>query len=774
MVSERSRGDAERVHVASSGSDKHPSRLDVENPWPGLAAYDEVSRDFFHGRKQEALELLRLIRLASLTTLYSKSGLGKSSLLQAGLFPLLREQHYLPVYLRIDFSDAATDPLEQVARRLEEEIARTGADWTERNQGETLWEQLHRDHLEIWSEDNFPLVPVLVFDQFEEMFLHRSGDPKRIEKVRNSLADLFENRIPAELATEAAKPKRARLDLLSLQYRIVLSCREDYLPELKSWEKDVPSLLRNYLRLEPLTRQCAIEAVEKSGQAVLAEGVAPLIVDFVGKTDQGLNTNTEALIEPVLLCLCCYQLNRLRQPGEKIDKALVDRAGRDILDNFYQTALSDQDVQGPPDVAGFIETHLVQGDRYRGHYPKSGAIERGLLSQTQLDALTDRLRLLRVVQHIDTARIELIHDRLIEVVCRARDARKIREKQAERERQVERERQAARSAIKRRILGGVLTLALLALPLSLYLSFTQWEKARAWATLDSAVSGRIYPLNEDVAIVGRPTTSRASIFQVEVWNRAISRVHLMIFRNFYAMDIRSLFGTTVNSEFLQYGEPRQLEHGDIVVLAGAATFVFNPLTYRAWDFFWAKPISNKAQSGGWGLLIDGKRRLVFPLTQDEVFITPAGDGGVEPRDRPDGAIAIVRRRDDVIGRREIEQSSAAVELFEHRPEDTEAGEVRLLTFARPGTTGPSVEFSEAPLTIEDVADGRPLEADIKYDDYAYGRFVVPEGQQYFLLLSPRGVSDHSLSELVFHQGERRFQVIQRDPDIENPSRENSR
>ena len=58
-------------------------QLDADNPWPGLAAYDEASRDFFHGRSAEAAEILRLIRLASLTVLYGKSGLGKSSLLQA-------------------------------------------------------------------------------------------------------------------------------------------------------------------------------------------------------------------------------------------------------------------------------------------------------------------------------------------------------------------------------------------------------------------------------------------------------------------------------------------------------------------------------------------------------------------------------------------------------------------------------------------------------------------------------------------------------------------
>jgi hypothetical protein len=772
MVRDRSQGSAERVRDASSGPDAHPSTLDVENPWPGLSAYDEASRDFFHGRERESLELLRLIRLAPLTALYGKSGLGKSSLLQAGLFPLLREQHYLPVYLRIDFSDGANDPLEQVARRLEEELARAGAECPERNQGETLWEHLHREHLEIWSRDNFPLIPVLVFDQFEEMFSHRSGDPKRIEEVRNSLADLFENRIPAELATDEAKPERSRLNLLSLHYRIVLSCREDYLPDLKSWEKDVPSLLRNYLRLEPMTRKCAIDAVEESGRTVLADGVAPLIVDFVGKMDDGANRNTEAVIEPVLLCLCCYQLNRRREFGEKINKALVDRAGSDILDNFYQTALSDKDVKGPPDVATFIETYLVQGDRFRGAYPKAEAIEERLLTQTQLDALTDRHRLLRVVQHTDTTRIELIHDRMVEVVCRTRNERRIREQQADRERQAA----EAASRLKRRLLrtaGAVMALALVA-QFFVFSSYIQWKRNRDWAVLDSPASGRRYPLSQDVANLGRAQkVGQDLMYQVVLQGQAVSRIHLMILRNFYAIDMRSLFGTTINGDFVVYGLQRQLEDGDVIVLAGVAAFLFHPLTYQPWQFFWSTTFSDGAPLTGWGLLIDSKRRLVFSLTRDEEFIAPAGDSGVEPHDRPEGAIAIVRHR-DVAGRVEIGGSSAAVDLFEHRPEEPNTGEVELFAFARPGKTGHSVELNCSCLTIEDVADGQALEADIKVDDYSYGRFVVPEAQQYFLVRSSRGVRDHSLSELAFHQGERRFQVIRRDPDVDSHPRDNLR
>ena len=46
----------------------------------------------------------------TLTLLYGVSGLGKTSLLQAGLFPALRAEDYLPVPIRLDYVDGAIPP----------------------------------------------------------------------------------------------------------------------------------------------------------------------------------------------------------------------------------------------------------------------------------------------------------------------------------------------------------------------------------------------------------------------------------------------------------------------------------------------------------------------------------------------------------------------------------------------------------------------------------------------------------------------------------------
>jgi WD40 repeat protein len=412
-----------------------PSKLDDQNPWPGLAPYDESSTDYFHGRSDEAAELLRLIQLASLTVLYGKSGLGKSSLLQAGLFHTLRDKHYLPIYLRLDFADGVKDtPLQQVLRRITEELQAANAEYPAPDASEGVWEYLHRKDLEIWSEDNFPLQPVLIFDQFEELFSRSGGNVETIQQVFDGLADLIENRIPAELASDAARSRRLRLHLREQRYRIVLSFREDFLPEVRTWEQKVPSLLRHSLRLEPMSRQRAIDAVERAGAAVLEDGVAQRIVDFVGELEAAAAGGRAMVIEPVLLSLCCYQLNRRRASGTRINSTLVEDAGQGILDGFYREALDDEEVKGPPEVSTFIEDHLIQGDHFRGDYPKQEALEKNLITIGQLAALTDKHRLLRVVQHADTARVELIHDRLVPVVRKARDERRIKSYQAEQER----------------------------------------------------------------------------------------------------------------------------------------------------------------------------------------------------------------------------------------------------------------------------------------------------------------------------------------------------
>lgn len=409
-------------------------RLDDDNPWPGLAPYDEGAQRYFHGRREDSAELLRLIRLSHFVALYGKSGLGKSSMLQAGVFPELRAGRFLPVYMRLDYTDKATLPvLDQAMLRLQQEVQAAGADAAPPAAGEGLWAYLQRRDWPIWTRDNFQMTPVLVFDQFEELF-SRGGSTQHVDRVLENLADLVGDRLPASLSSNREAVRQ--LNLQSQQYRVVLSFRSDFLAEVEGWQRQANLPRRESLHLTAMSRERATHAVESAGSAVLEPGMAARIVDFLLTREGGGALGRVTEVEPVLLSLCCFQLNRRRNRPAKIDEALLQTVGEGILKSFYEEALEGM----APRVAVFIEENLILGERYRNSYPRDAAVSADKLTEKELDTLTQR-RLLRVDPQGGEPRVELIHDRLVSVVRDARDARRALElRQQERDEAEERAR----------------------------------------------------------------------------------------------------------------------------------------------------------------------------------------------------------------------------------------------------------------------------------------------------------------------------------------------
>ena len=282
-------------------------QLDAQNPWPGLEAFTEASSRYFHGRDAEIDELARRVAGAPLTVLFGKSGLGKSSLLMAGLLPRLRAQHFLPVYVRLDHGDSAPPCIDQVAAALQAAVRAAQVDAPPPQPGESLWAYLHRDSVEFWTRDNHPCLPVFVLDQFEEVFTLGARWPARVDELRTALADLAENRIPADLEQALAAPvaaagglgeaggdvgsdgggdggsdgHTASLRLRSQRCKWLLSLREDFLPELESWRVALPTLGRVRLRLGPLRPAQALLAVHGAAPALMDEALGRRIVAFV-------------------------------------------------------------------------------------------------------------------------------------------------------------------------------------------------------------------------------------------------------------------------------------------------------------------------------------------------------------------------------------------------------------------------------------------------------------------------------------------------------------
>ena len=347
--------------------------VDERNPWLGLASFTEETREYFYGREEEVAELARRVQRKLLTVLFGQSGLGKTSILRAGLVPRLRGQGYCPVYVRIDYARDAPEPAVQIKQAIARTARRSG-EWTQVGvavDGESLWEFLHHRDDVLHDESGATLIPLLIFDQFEEIFtLAQTDDFGRARAARfiADLADLVENRPPRQLEAKLDVDESAaeRFDFARSDYRVLIALREDYLAPLEGLKSAMPSITQNRLRLAPMTGQQALAAVLRPGKGLVSEEVAAAIVRFVAGNAEIAN----AEVEPSLLSLICRELNdaRLAQGRNEISLDLLAGSHATILSNFYERSLADQ----PPAVRRIIEDELVTASGFARTWLRSG------------------------------------------------------------------------------------------------------------------------------------------------------------------------------------------------------------------------------------------------------------------------------------------------------------------------------------------------------------------------------------------------------------------
>jgi hypothetical protein len=459
--------------------------VDARNPWLGLASFTEETRAYFFGRDDEVAELARRVQRKLLTVLFGQSGLGKTSILRAGLVPRLRGHGYCPIYVRIDYGREAPEPAEQIKQAIQV-YARRAGEWTQVGvavEGESLWEFLHHRDDVLRDESGATLIPLLIFDQFEEIFtLAQSDDFGRARAARfiAELADLVENRAPKDFEAKLEQDESAaeRFDFARSDYRVLISLREDYLAPLESLKQAMPSISQNRLRLAPMTGTQALAAVIEPGRKLVSDEVAAAIVRFVA----GGAELSNAVVEPSLLSLICRELNdaRIAQGRSEISLDLLAGSHATILSNFYERALADQ----PAAVRRVIEDDLLTASGFRENVAEERLIRRfteaGAAPGT-LATLVNR-RLLRIEERLDVRRVELTHDVLCAVVKLSRDRRQEREAREATERllaeQRSRELAAHRAAVRARgIAGGCAVLAALAVVAAIY-GYVSSERAR--------------------------------------------------------------------------------------------------------------------------------------------------------------------------------------------------------------------------------------------------------------------------------------------------------
>jgi hypothetical protein len=455
------------------------SGADAQNPWPGLVAFTEELQAYFYGREEEADELLRRVERRDLTVLFGQSGLGKSSLLHAGLFPRLRTNGYLPVAIRLDHAAAAPPLAEQVKSAVNRAIQDAGGQIENATpeSSETLWQHFHRRNLRLQMADGQPARLVLALDQFEELFAlgyTSAATRERTARFLEELADLIEKRVPEflERRFEESPELVKQYALADRGYRALICLREDYLPHLESLQPSMPAIAENRMRLTRMSGLRALEAVIGPGAHLISRDIGRQVVRFVaggGSRESGADNGQDdgglagLEVEPALLCLVCRELNNRRQalglPHITADLLAGSREG--ILQDYYERCMADQ----PPAVRVFVEDELVTDSGLRENI----ALERARKTLTQhgapaeaIDELVKR-RLLHLEERLDIQRVELTHDVLTTVVKKSRDQRQQHEAvvRAQQQAQEIRER-ARRQRTKQLITAAIVAGAVLA------------------------------------------------------------------------------------------------------------------------------------------------------------------------------------------------------------------------------------------------------------------------------------------------------------------------
>jgi WD40 repeat protein len=238
-------------------------------PYVGLRPYTEGDAPFFYGRDRERKLIVANLLASRLTVLYGPSGVGKSSVLDAGVRHDVRTrqgQDGVPPLSVVMFSSWKDEPLEALAAAIRAELG--GGDASATVNGRST-ERLDRTLHEATAPSGGVLL--LIFDQFEEFFLYHGA-----EDGSGTFAVEF--------------PRAVRSP--NLRVRFLVSIREDALAQLDFFKGRIPRLFENRLRMEYLKRDAARQAVVGpiAEYNRLAAGQEPITVE------PGL---VEALLEEV-------------------------------------------------------------------------------------------------------------------------------------------------------------------------------------------------------------------------------------------------------------------------------------------------------------------------------------------------------------------------------------------------------------------------------------------------------------------------------------------
>ncbi|MCB0583830.1 MAG: ATP-binding protein [Phaeodactylibacter sp.] len=426
--------------------------------YPGARPFTTGQQRIFYGREREVGSLSSLIGMEQLVVLFSKSGMGKSSLLNAGIVPKIQAEGRLaPFDIRFRaFVEGETEmPLDKARNRIQGRSALLGR--ISPKGDDSLWLRLKSRQLEGADGNGF----LLIFDQFEELFTYPE---KAIDAFAQELSELLFTNIPnryreeleRKLASGAATFSEAELQALHqpMKIRVVMAIRSDRMSLLNKLKAFLPHILENCYELQPLSFEQAEDAILlpafdagnfTSPRFDYEDEAVETLIGFL--SEQGRQD-----IESFQLQILCEYLEKMIVIGQKkkrISSADIENPG-EILENYYLNNIAQiQNAEDRLAARRLIEEGLIFDEEERRLSLYEGQILRNYqISPELLRQLLDTHLIRSEPSMRGGYTYELSHDTLVAPVLKAK-ARRLEAERREKEAEEQRRREAELAELRR-------------------------------------------------------------------------------------------------------------------------------------------------------------------------------------------------------------------------------------------------------------------------------------------------------------------------------------
>ena len=399
----------------------------MTTPYRGLMPYSEDDWPYFFGREHESEVIGANLMASRLTLLYGSSGVGKTSVLRAGVGHKLNElakQNVLASgeaeHVAVIFSEWRTEPIAGLLNAVATAIAATcgpSVATASPPDSSRLTEALQ------WWTERTDCELLIVLDQFEEYFLYHPNDE----------AGDFADQLPLAIR----RP--------DLRVNFVLSLREDTLARLDRFKGRIPNLFENYLRLELLERKSARESIElpiqeynrgapEDQQITIEPDLVNAVLDQIASeveqpraSDRAWTPTTGAArIDPSYLQVVMDRVwtAETASGGRVLRRETLNQLGsaREILKTYLDRTLGGLSTDSQ-DVAAAIFHHLVTPSGMKIAHTVHDLAQYTELSDESVQAvvllLAGDLRILRSVAgptDSTLTRYEIYHDRLADAI----------------------------------------------------------------------------------------------------------------------------------------------------------------------------------------------------------------------------------------------------------------------------------------------------------------------------------------------------------------------